>query len=35
MCGIAGEVLANSQAGNQGLNIAWINEVKVKLLRWY
>ena len=29
MCGIAGEVLANSQAGNQGLNIAWINEVGI------
>lgn len=29
MCGIAGEALANSHAGNQGPNIAWINEVGI------
>ena len=29
MCGIAGQVLFKNHAGNQGLNIAWINEVGI------
>ena len=29
MCGIAGQVLFKSHAGNQGPNIAWINQVGI------